>query len=208
MWSGNRSASLLTLLAMLSLSSAFTPSYPMPTCIGRTTTSLKMVEKNYEQTEKSSRRSFFLKATKAAALVVLGPLASPSAQAAIDPNALKSLPVEGDNTGAASRIKQLEASKGPQPGDLEDIPFTKLESGVQYREYREGKGNAGARGCLSLVLTDFTMPYLKKRPDVVLILHPYSCPKRIQSGSRNDDPMQIICHSERSRRPQIFQYQR
>ena len=70
-------------------------------------------------------------------------LSSPQiANAGIDPTLLKTLPVQGDESGAAQRLRQVEAIQRPAT-DLEDKPFEKLESGVSYREYREGKGDAG-----------------------------------------------------------------
>lgn len=64
------------------------------------------------------------------------------AYAGIDVTALQALPVEGDTTGAASRLRQLESVNGPRPDDSKDIAFEKLPSGASYREYREGKGDA------------------------------------------------------------------
>ena len=63
----------------------------------------------------------------------------------IDVSALKALPVEGDTTGAASRLRQIESVNGPQPDDSKDIAFEKLPSGASYRQYREGKGDAEVR---------------------------------------------------------------
>ena len=63
------------------------------------------------------------------------------AKAGIDPTLLKSLPVQGDESGSAQRLRQIEAIQRPT-SDLVDIPFTELPSGVSYREYREGKGEA------------------------------------------------------------------
>ena len=63
------------------------------------------------------------------------------ASAGIDPSALKSLPVEGDVSGQAQRLRQLEAIKNPET-DLVDVPFEELPDGVSYREYRRGKGEA------------------------------------------------------------------
>jgi len=85
----------------------------------------------------NSRRQLF-QAAPIAALAILLPQA---ASAGIDPSALKTLKVEGDETGAAQRLRQLEADKD-RPEDKLDIPFEQLKSGVSYREYREGKGEA------------------------------------------------------------------
>lgn len=71
-------------------------------------------------------------------------LAPSAANAGIDPTLLKTLPVQGDESGAAQRLRQVEAVQKPA-SDLIDIPFTDLPSGVSYREYREGKGEAGKK---------------------------------------------------------------
>lgn len=91
----------------------------------------------------SHRRSFLQTAT-ALVLVLASPLPS---SAGIDPSALKSLPVEGDATGATSRLRQLSSlsDSGPRPEDSKDIAFEVLPSGASYREYREGKGDAAVR---------------------------------------------------------------
>jgi hypothetical protein len=68
--------------------------------------------------------------------------ASEPAHAGIDPAVLKALPIEGDATGAASRLRQIESANGPRPEDTKDIAFEVLPSGASYREYREGKGDA------------------------------------------------------------------
>ena len=64
------------------------------------------------------------------------------AHAGIDPALLKSYSVEGDASGSAQRLRQVEAIQRPA-SDLTNIPFEELPSGVSYREYREGKGEAG-----------------------------------------------------------------
>jgi hypothetical protein len=75
--------------------------------------------------------------------LAFGILVSPSqASAGIDPSLLKSLPVQGDDSGSATRLRQVESIQKPAT-DLVDIPFENLSSGVSYREYREGKGQAG-----------------------------------------------------------------
>ena len=90
----------------------------------------------------SSRRTFIAK--NVAPLILISPslLTNPNiANAGIDPSALKQYQIEGDTSGAASRLRQLEVEK-TRPDDTIDIPFEKLQSGVSYREYREGKGEA------------------------------------------------------------------
>lgn len=91
-------------------------------------------------TTASSRRDWLATAAASgtASIVLLLP---DVAMAGIDPSALKTLPVEGDKTGATTRLQQLEANKN-RPEDLADVPFTELPSGVSYREYRQGKGEA------------------------------------------------------------------
>ena len=64
------------------------------------------------------------------------------ANAGIDPSALRNYSVEGDTTGSLTRLKQIEEDK-VRPTDLENIPYEELPSGVSYRQYREGKGDAG-----------------------------------------------------------------
>jgi hypothetical protein len=67
-------------------------------------------------------------------------LTAPSiARAGIDPALLKSLPVQGDDTGSAQRLRQVEAIQKPV---VDDKPFESLPSGVSFREYREGRGEA------------------------------------------------------------------
>ena len=63
------------------------------------------------------------------------------ASAGIDPSALTKYSVEGDAAGTATRLRQIEAVKNPA-SDLENVPFEELPSGVSYREYRAGKGDA------------------------------------------------------------------
>jgi hypothetical protein len=71
-----------------------------------------------------------------------GLLIPSAANAGIDPNALKSLAVQGDESGASQRLRQVEAIQRPT-SDLVDVPFNDLPSGVSYREYREGRGEVG-----------------------------------------------------------------
>ena len=68
------------------------------------------------------------------------------ATAGIDPSLLKSLPVQGDESGAAQRLRQVESIQNPS-SDLVDEPFKELPSGVSYREYRQGKGDDGTLNC-------------------------------------------------------------
>jgi hypothetical protein len=72
-------------------------------------------------------------------LLVASVLTPSAALAGIDPSLLKSLPVQGDDSGAAQRLRQVESIQNPS-SDLMDEPFKELPSGVSYREYREGKG--------------------------------------------------------------------
>ena len=77
-----------------------------------------------------------------AALLPLLVCAPKAAEAGIDPSLLRNLPVEGDSGGVAMRLRQIEAVQRPE-SDLVDKPWEELSDGVQYREYREGKGDAG-----------------------------------------------------------------
>ena len=90
-----------------------------------------------------SRKSFLSKAgTMASVLGVVNGFGIPErANAGIDPNALKNYSVEGDDAGVATRLRQIEANKN-RPEDTKNVPFTELPSGVSYRDYREGKGEA------------------------------------------------------------------
>ena len=72
----------------------------------------------------------------------LGLLVPSIANAGIDPSLLQNLPVQGDESGASQRLRQVEAVQRPA-SDLINIPYEELPSGVSYREYREGKGEAG-----------------------------------------------------------------
>mmetsp|Transcript_48841 Transcript_48841/g.90595 ORF Transcript_48841/g.90595 Transcript_48841/m.90595 type:complete len:293 (-) Transcript_48841:362-1240(-) len=65
-----------------------------------------------------------------------------AALAGIDPSALKSLRVEGDASGAATRLKQIEAAKSGGMATDVDKPWEDLPSGVLFREYKEGRGDA------------------------------------------------------------------
>ena len=70
------------------------------------------------------------------------------AQAGIDPSALKSLRVEGDDTGGATRLRQLQATQQVEAeSDLVEKPWEELSSGVSFREYRQGKGETGTYMC-------------------------------------------------------------
>ncbi len=90
----------------------------------------------------SSRRDVTTKIISPA-IIALTPLLTntQSAQAGIDPNALKQFQVEGDSTGASTRLRQVEAET-IRPEDTMNIPFEELPSGVSFREYRQGKGEA------------------------------------------------------------------
>jgi len=97
-------------------------------------------------TNHNGRRSFvnsLLKTTSvgvtaATAMIVMKPTV---AKAGIDPDMLKNLSVQGDESGSAQRLRQIESIQRPA-SDTIDAPFEELPSGVSYREYREGKGNS------------------------------------------------------------------
>lgn len=91
-------------------------------------------------------------AIRGIASTTVGVLVTPSiSNAGIDPTMLKNLPVQGDETGAAQRLRQVEAVQRPT-SDLVDIPFTDLPSGASFREYREGKGEAGTMKMIGFML--------------------------------------------------------
>jgi FKBP-type peptidyl-prolyl cis-trans isomerase len=95
------------------------------------------------QLQSTTRRDVLSSAITAstAAILSTATLLPNIANAGIDPSALRNLPVEGDKTGTATRLRQIEMNQN-RPEDSVDIPFTELPSGVSYREYREGKGAA------------------------------------------------------------------
>ena len=86
-----------------------------------------------------SRRSFVKTCVSVSGLLLGSTFVPTSANAGIDPNALKALPVEGDASGVATRLRQIEAERN-RPEDAIDKPWEKLDDGVQFREYREGRG--------------------------------------------------------------------
>jgi len=63
------------------------------------------------------------------------------ANAGIDPSLLRNLPVDGDVSGVSQRMRQIDAVQRPT-SDLENAPYEELPSGVSFREYRSGKGEA------------------------------------------------------------------
>lgn len=94
----------------------------------------------------NDRRSVLAKtASTVSSLLFVTAASSNPAYAAIDVAALKGLRVEGDTTGAATRLRQIAAEDGPRPDDEKDIAFEVLPSGASYREYREGKGDASVQ---------------------------------------------------------------
>jgi hypothetical protein len=131
--------SIIPLLMLLSCCQAFSPSLQRSRTRDSSTFISAQPDSTADITSESGcgRRSFVTKTCTAALLFAATP-----ANAGIDPSALKALPVEGDATGATSRLRQIEAVNGPRPEDTKDIAFEKLPSGASYREYREGKGDA------------------------------------------------------------------
>ena len=96
---------------------------------------------NEDDTEVVTRRSVLVQSAASTFLFAAATLSSTPANAGIDPLALQNLRVEGDTTGAATRMRQIESVNGPRPDDSKDIAFEKLPSGASYRDYREGKGD-------------------------------------------------------------------
>lgn len=89
----------------------------------------------------NTRRSIMTSIAAATSSAVLLGGGCGRANAGIDPSQLRNLPVQGDENGSAQRLRQIEELQRPS-ADTIDIPFTELPSGVSYREYREGKGEA------------------------------------------------------------------
>ena len=89
--------------------------------------------------QQQTNRKQFLSTTTLLPFLLLPTISN----AGIDPTALKSLPVEGDSSGAATRLRSFAAEEETAKSkDLVDIPFETLPSGVSYREYRAGSGDA------------------------------------------------------------------
>jgi FKBP-type peptidyl-prolyl cis-trans isomerase len=148
----------MLLLALPLASFAFSPTRPSPIARYAHSTQITPHHKGaamYMQEPKndegsadntsSSRRSFFASSMTAASaasatawLMVQSPL---PANAGIDPSALKDYSVEGDQSGVQTRLRQIAMDKD-RPSDKEDIEYTKLPSGVSFRDFREGKGDA------------------------------------------------------------------
>lgn len=121
--------SLALFFPFLATAAAFQLQHPTPTKTHQRDATLNM-----------DRRSLLggVAATSAGLLLGLPGIA----QAGIDPSLLKALPIQGDESGAVQRLRQVESIQRPET-DLTNVPFTDLPSGVSYREYREGKGEAG-----------------------------------------------------------------
>mmetsp|Transcript_45516 Transcript_45516/g.67074 ORF Transcript_45516/g.67074 Transcript_45516/m.67074 type:complete len:257 (+) Transcript_45516:65-835(+) len=89
----------------------------------------------------NDRRAFLSSAVQIGGLSSLAAMGPGMANAGIDPSTLKNIRVEGDEAGSATRLRQIELEKN-RPEDTLNIPYEVLPSGVQYREYRDGKGEA------------------------------------------------------------------
>ena len=97
--------------------------------------SSKAAQRGQDCAENSSSRRKLLQEILVSMLLV-----PTAAQAGIDPSALKALPVEGDTSGGSTRLNQIAAAN--QAAVAVDRPWEELSSGVSYREYREGRGDA------------------------------------------------------------------
>uniref|UniRef100_A0A7S4V8S5 peptidylprolyl isomerase n=1 Tax=Ditylum brightwellii TaxID=49249 RepID=A0A7S4V8S5_9STRA len=125
------------LISCVSYNDAFTLNHH--TFSKKSISALQMNNNDDASSSSSSRRSFLsTTVTAATAFSLLTPL---TASAGIDPSALKNLAVEGDNSGTLTRLRQIEAVND-RPEDNLNLPWNDLSSGVSYREYREGKGEA------------------------------------------------------------------
>jgi hypothetical protein len=122
---------------LLSMGQVSVQSFPLPTNMAGLSRSQNFPSEASTRTQQQmqeDRRSFL-----GIAGLAFGILISPSqASAGIDPSSLRTLSVEGDVSGSAMRLRQVDNIQKPAT-DLVDIPFTELPSGVSYREYREGK---------------------------------------------------------------------
>mmetsp|Transcript_30800 Transcript_30800/g.34069 ORF Transcript_30800/g.34069 Transcript_30800/m.34069 type:complete len:299 (+) Transcript_30800:137-1033(+) len=104
---------------------------------GRSTTTTSL--KARKDDSYSSRRDFLTSSILlgSSATLLLPPQI---ANAGIDPSLLKGLAIDGDDGGNVRRLKSIQNVIKPE-SDLINQEYEKLPSGVQYREYREGKGN-------------------------------------------------------------------
>lgn len=107
------------------------------------TTMIQGSNDNCEDDTFDDRRAFVKSILVGAAVLGTTSTVLPTtpANAGIDPSALKSFQVEGDVSGTTQRLRQIEEIQRPASDTL-NIPYEKLASGVEYREYREGKGEA------------------------------------------------------------------
>jgi hypothetical protein len=116
----------------------------------QSTMMIQSSENNDDENSNNYRRSFMNSLLKKSVKVTVAGVAFTNimtmkpniANAGIDPSMLKNLPVQGDESGQATRLRQIENVQRPA-SDLTNMPFEELPSGVSYREYREGKGDAG-----------------------------------------------------------------
>ena len=124
-------------LSVATLGLAAVDSFQLPGVATANSRISSSLQTSFSDETAQSRRSF-VGAAIAGVFVALPSVAN----AGIDPALLKNLKVEGDEAGTAQRLRQIEAVQRPA-SDLVNIPFEELPSGVSYREYREGKGEAG-----------------------------------------------------------------
>lgn len=106
-----------------------------------TTTTTTTMHATGDRDDSDDRRSFLGSLLVGGAFLATSAVAPSPANAGIDPSLLKNLQVEGDASGTAQRLRQIEEIQRPASDTL-NIPYEELPSGVQYREYREGKGEA------------------------------------------------------------------
>ena len=130
----------IILLSILSSAAAF---QTIPHWNTACPSSTSIQSKNSNEDSLDDRRSFVKSLVLGSAAFGATLLPTTPANAGIDPSLLKSYSVEGDASGSAQRLRQIEEIQRPASDTL-NIPYEKLPSGVEYREYREGKGDAGA----------------------------------------------------------------
>lgn len=138
---------------LLCVSSAYTVAY-LTTCVPRKVSTKLQLSSNFneEHNEENNNNSNIKKMTMAtnrkqflattSSLII--PFLVPNiSNAGIDPSALRTLSVEGDDSGAAGRLRSIAApEEKAKEDDMVQMPFEQLPSGVSYREYRAGTGDA------------------------------------------------------------------
>lgn len=107
-----------------------------------TSTMIRGSSSSDEDDSVGDRRSFVNSVLVGAAVLGTSAVVPTSpAYAGIDPTMLKNFSIEGDASGTATRLRQIQEVQNPA-SDTINKEYEKFPSGVEYREYREGKGEA------------------------------------------------------------------